>query len=189
MGQLHKSAIGLGSNWCPDIVSSRLLIDQTVASLRQQNINILAISAFYQTEPFPANGDPDFVNAVVLVETDLSPGAVLDVLHTIENDMGRTRTHRWEQRLIDIDLLYYGDQILPDLATQTHWQDLPLSDQMTSAPDQLILPHPRIQDRPFVLIPLRDVAPNWMHPVLNKSVTDMCASLDPAEIAKVVALD
>ena len=73
--------------------------------------------------------------------------------------------------------------------TWREWHDLPLDVQMSRAPDQLILPHPRIQDRPFVLVPLRDVAPDWVHPVLGMGVNEMLDRCDCDEIAGVVPLD
>jgi 2-amino-4-hydroxy-6-hydroxymethyldihydropteridine diphosphokinase len=78
--------------------------------------------------------------------------------------------------------------VLPDAATYQRWRDLPMAQQRSEAPDQLILPHPRLHERAFVLVPLCDVAPDWVHPVSGLSVAEMCAALPQGESAAVVPL-
>ncbi len=146
------------------------------------------MSNWYSTPAFPAGSGPDFVNAAVLVQTTLSPEGVLDALQRIEHALGRTREKRWEPRLCDLDLIAYGDVILPDLHTFKHWQNLAFTDQKTQAPVELILPHPRLQDRAFVLIPLKDIAPDWCHPVSGNSVTQMIDALDQSLLADISVL-
>ena len=99
--------------------------------------------------------------------------------------MGRVRTKRWGQRVIDIDLLAAGDRVLPDAATVQGWIDLPLERQKREAPGTLILPHPRLQDRGFVLVPLAQIAPDWRHPLLDETVQGLLDRLDPAETAEI----
>ena len=91
-------------------------------------------------------------------------------------------------RTLDLDLLAFGAQVLPDRAAQVAWMELPADAQHLHAPDQLVVPHPRLQDRAFVLVPLADVAADWVHPVTQRSVANMLAALDPAEVAQVRAI-
>lgn len=120
------------------------------------------------------------MNAAVLVETDLTPDAALALLHEVEREFGRERVQRWGMRTLDLDLVCWDDQVLPDREEFDRWLTLPAQEQTNQAPDRLILPHPRLQDRAFVLIPMADVAPDWRHPVLGRTVAEMVASL-PAE--------
>ena len=119
---------------------------------------------------------------------DLSPNRLLTLLHLIETRLGRVRDMRWGARTLDIDLIGIGDRILPDLATYRHWADLPADQQSSAAPEQLILPHPRMQDRAFVLIPLAEVAPDWVHPVLRLSVAEMVRNLSKSAVEEVKPL-
>lgn len=147
-------------------------------------------SRLYRTPAFPAGSGPDFVNAVFAfsVPPGRTPGQILAELHRIEADFGRTRDRRWGPRSLDLDLLAVADTVLPDAATQDRWRALPAPDQARIAPDTLILPHPRLQDRAFVLVPLADVAPGWVHPRLGLSVAQMLAALPEAARAEVVPL-
>lgn len=99
--------------------------------------------------------------------------------------MGRERVSRWGQRTLDIDLLAYGEAILPDSEGFQHWLDLSVEEQSKRAPEQLILPHPRIQDRAFVLVPLAEIAPDWRHPVLARTAVQMRDDLNAEDVAQV----
>ena len=147
-----------------------------------------AVSDFYATPAFPAGSGPDYVNAAAAIRSDWTPDEALSLLHGIEAEMGRTRDVRWGQRTLDLDLIAVDDWVLPDVATHAIWRRLPAGQQAQLVPEQLILPHPRLQDRSFVLVPLADVAPDWVHPLLGLSVLQMRDSLDPADLATVCRL-
>lgn len=112
----------------------------------------------------------------------------MQILHDVETGFGRARTQRWGQRTLDLDLLAVDDKVLPDLKTYEVWRGLSVADQMHNAPEALILPHPRMQDRAFVLVPLAEIAPDWRHPVLELSVSEMLARLPKTDVAEVVPL-
>ncbi|WP_416236671.1 2-amino-4-hydroxy-6-hydroxymethyldihydropteridine diphosphokinase [Yoonia sp. 72] len=149
---------------------------------------VVRVSPFYATPAYPVGAGPDFVNAAMAFDSVLDAAAVLAALHTIEAEAGRIRTTRWGQRSLDLDLIAQGDLVLPDAATHDHWRHLPPHAQATIAPDRLILPHPRVQDRSFVLVPLADVAPDWRHPCLGLSVVEMLGQVPAADRASVVRL-
>lgn len=110
-------------------------------------------SSWYETEPWGLPDQPMFINVALEVETDLSPEQLLEAANGIENEMGRIRIKKWERRLIDIDIIFYEDQVV-----QT---------------DQLTIPHKHLQDRNFVLIPLMEIIPDFVHPILNQTMEEL----------------
>lgn len=135
----------------------------------------------------PAGSGPDYANAAALIVTSLRPGELLDRLHAIEARFGRDRgTGRWSARILDLDLIALDDLVLPDAATQRGWVAMAADRQRAEAPDRLILPHPRMQDRAFVLAPLAEIAPGWRHPVSGLTVAGMLAALGPEALAGMV---
>ena len=145
-------------------------------------------SRLYISPAFPAGSGPDYINAAACFETHLPASEILQNLHQIEEELGRRRGERWAARVMDLDLLGVGQEVLPNLETHAKWRTLPLEEQMQRAPDGLILPHPRLQERAFVLKPLAEIAPEWVHPVLGSTVGQMLADLPEDQCAEVAAL-
>lgn len=143
--------------------------------------SIRAASRLFRTPAFPADSGPEFVNAAFSVDTHLHAGDFLNHLHEIESLFKRTRKKRWGPRTLDLDLIAVEDQVLPDSETYRHWAQLSLEEQISKTPEGLILPHPRLQERAFVLMPLADVAPDWRHPITGVCVTEMVDAL-PQEL-------
>lgn len=177
-----RAVLAFGGNLPSDVGSTRETITAALASLGEAGAHIVRQSRYFETPCFPAGAGPNYVNLAVVVKTTCEAEEFLAQLHDLEAKFGRTRETRWAGRTLDIDLLSFEDLILPDLETYEYWADLPLEVQMKAAPSELILPHPRIQDRGFVLIPLCDVWPDWVHPVSGKTAQMLCDGLPASEI-------
>jgi 2-amino-4-hydroxy-6-hydroxymethyldihydropteridine diphosphokinase len=155
--------IGLGSNLPSHEGDSRATILAAISALESGNIRVVNSSHLWKTAPVPISDQPWFVNAVVQIETALSPAALLARLHAVEETFGRQRRTVNAARTLDLDLLdYHGIQ-----------QDGPP-----------ILPHPRLHERAFVLLPLQDIAPGWVHPVSGKSLAAMLAAIPVDQLAE-----
>lgn len=128
-------------------------LKQALLFLMQQGVEVIKVSSFMLTEPYGVLDQPKFLNAVCEVNTYLEPCALLRTLLAVEQAMGRVRLRRWGERNIDLDLLIYENFIM----------NTPL----------LTLPHPDMQNRDFVLLPLAEISPELMHPVLNKSMEQL----------------
>lgn len=180
--------IALGANLPSEAGLPERTLAAALEALRDLGVSGLVPSQLYQTPCFPAGAGPDYVNAAARFETDQNAPDILAILHEVEARFGRERVQRWGQRTLDLDLIAVGNDVYPDAATYAAWRDLSLDAQMRETPNQLILPHPRLQDRAFVLVPLMDVAPEWRHPILGLTVREMCAALDPELVGEVVPI-
>ncbi|MEP5152299.1 2-amino-4-hydroxy-6-hydroxymethyldihydropteridine diphosphokinase [Planktotalea sp.] len=180
--------VALGANLSSEGDSLEVTVQAAIRALAEAGFAIRAVSRFFRTPCFPAGAGPDYVNAAVTLQSSMEPDAILQKLHSIEADFGRERVQRWGQRTLDLDLIGSGDLVLPSLSEFERWFRLDPSLQAQAAPDALVLPHPRLQDRAFVLAPLADIAADWVHPVLKKSVRQMLAELPKGEIDQVVPI-
>ena len=145
--------IALGSN----LGDKEKNLRRALLLLTQQGVEVVRVSSFLSTEPYGVTDQPQFLNAVACVRTSLTPLALLDVLLATELAMGRVRLRHWGERNIDLDLLLYEDVVL----------DLP----------RLHLPHPDMQNRDFVLLPLAEIAPELKHPTLQKTIYELKENL------------
>jgi len=146
--------IGLGSNIGYKAENLKKAID----FLRtKEGLEVKKVSSYYETEPIGLKEQGWFLNAVVEVETSLSPEGLLRACQEIEDEMGRKRGVRWGPRIIDLDILLYGDSIIEK--------------------EELKIPHPLMHNRRFVLVPLVEISPEAIHPLLKKSVSSLLREL------------
>lgn len=186
---LLESLVALGSNENERFGGSARILSQAIAALAEEDIEIVARSGLYRTPCFPPGAGPDYANAALKISHEMAPEDLLARLHDIERRFARTRTERWGARTLDLDLIATGSVILPDPETLRHWIEISLAQQATEAPGQPILPHPRLQDRGFVLVPLADIAADWRHPLLGKTVTELLAGLPADETEGITRLE
>ena len=145
----HTAYVALGSN----LGDKEANLRRALELLEERGVEVVKTSSFICTEPYGVTDQPQFLNGVCEVRTSLVPLALLHTLLEIEQEMGRVRLRHWGERNIDLDLLLYEDVVL----------DTP----------ELILPHPDMQNRDFVLLPLAEIAPKLVHPILQKSIEEL----------------
>ncbi len=164
------------------------MLEDAIATIAKRGFVIRAISRFFRTPCFPEGAGPDYVNAAIAVQSRFDAKQALHRLHDIEAEFGRERKQRWGQRTLDLDLIGMGGVVLPDRAGFDEWHGLDPELQAKAAPNELVLPHPRLQDRAFVLVPLADIALCWRHPVLGETIGQMLAQLPKSEVDKVTPI-
>ncbi|HTN40120.1 MAG TPA: 2-amino-4-hydroxy-6-hydroxymethyldihydropteridine diphosphokinase [Asticcacaulis sp.] len=150
--------IAYGSNLLSGPVTASQAFSEVVKALQEEGLFVNKISRLWASKAWPEPDDPPYVNAVVQIATDLQPIELMLLLHDLERGSGRIRDGRLNApRVLDLDLIAFGDQVM-------------------RGEKGLILPHPRAADRAFVMGPLAEIAPDWIHPVLRKTATDLFKS-------------
>ena len=148
--------ISFGGNLPSQFGPPEITIALALEQMKKHGINILKFSNLYVTLAEPNNNQPKYINAVANVETDLSPEKLLDILLSIERIYGRIRSYKNAPRSLDIDILCYNNLVNKD---------------------NPILPHPRLHEMAFVLVPMIEVAPNWIHPESGLYINDLILKL------------
>ena len=145
---MSQVLLSLGTN----LGERRQNLRRAVRALDREMV-VTAVSPIYETEPWGEPNQPDFLNICLAATTTQPPRQLLKSIKQIEQDLGREETYRWGPRLIDIDVIFYDDVVV--------------------AEEGLNIPHARLADRAFVLTPLADIAPDWVHPITGKTVVEM----------------
>ena len=158
MSNKARAFIGAGANLDEPVRQIRQAQD---ALQKSPGVTLLSASSLYRTQPVGPVEQPPFVNAVFSLEPEIGPHDLLSLLLDIEQKMGRVRGERWGPRVIDLDLLFYGEEIIEEQGLE--------------------VPHPRLHERRFVLAPLAEIAPDVVHPVIKKSVSELLAGLPPGD--------
>lgn len=165
---LTNILIGIGANLVPDgFATPRSGCEAAITRLPDVGIAVVRISAWFETAPVPLTDQPWFVNAVIAARTSLSMHDTLQGLHCVEAQFGRVRMVRNEARVLDLDLLDFGGIRHED--------------------DHITLPHPRMHQRAFVLLPLQDVAPDYVYPGRGSGIAELVAALPSDQIIRRVS--
>ena len=159
-----QAGISLGSN-----LGDRLgKIRQAALLLKGNSVSIIASSDVFETEPWGVRDPPSFLNACLLIETEASPRDLLLKIQSIESELGRVARFHWGPREIDIDIIFM--------------------DGLEVNEDGLVIPHPEMHKRAFVLVPLNQVAPEWIHPLLDKNVREMEMEISKRGVLRITKL-
>ncbi|MGB3511883.1 MAG: 2-amino-4-hydroxy-6-hydroxymethyldihydropteridine diphosphokinase [Microcoleaceae cyanobacterium] len=158
--KLDNAAIGLGSN----LGESMSILQNAIQTLSEiPGITLNTYSSWYRTKPIGPE-QPDYINGCALLKVELTPHKVLEILLDIEQQFKRVRLEHWGPRTLDLDLILYNDLIL----------DTP----------NLQIPHPRMRERAFVLVPLAEIAPNWIDPVSGKAIAKLLEEVECSGVSK-----
>ena len=158
--------VGLGANLPSKFGEPKDTLVKAKEAMEERGLKIMSTSRMYLTEPVPVSDNPWYHNEVVSIETALSTSELLQTLNIIEEQFGRVRTVKNVPRILDLDIIAYNE-----IMTNT---------------ESLVIPHPRMHERAFVLYPLRDISPNWTHPELDKTVDELIDVLPPNQEIKVL---
>jgi 2-amino-4-hydroxy-6-hydroxymethyldihydropteridine diphosphokinase len=163
---LQTTYLLLGSN----LGNSEEILEKAMLAIESQIGKIILRSKFYETAPWGVVNQPNYLNIAIAVDTYLQDVELLKQTQNIEEMLGRVRKEKWGARLIDIDIIFYGNEIV-------------------EKPD-LIIPHPLMQERNFVLVPFQEITPDFVHPVFKKSIQTLyntCEDIAEVKVQKVIS--
>ena len=150
--------LNIGSNLPSKEGGRKINILKAINHLKKLKLNIIKISSFYETPSYPNNADPKFINLCVKLESNLKASVLINEIKKIEKKLGRYRIKKNEPRTCDIDIIDFNGEIIKN--------------------DELAVPHPRLHLRNFVIYPLKEIEPNWSHPIFNKNIDIFFHELD-----------
>ena len=186
---MNNYVVVLGSNLSSEFGNSAETLKKCLEEIKSNpSIESLLESKWYISASFLDKRDPRYVNVGIRFSTKLKPKKLLNFTSGLENKYGRKRQERWGPRTCDIDILLCDQLISPSKLIFKKWLNLNLSDQIRLVPNELILPHPRLQERTFFLKPLQDLQPDWIHPFLKVKAKEMLDSLPPYELESIQEL-
>ena len=150
--------LNIGSNLPSKEGGRKISILKAINHLKKLKLNIIKTSSFYETPSYPNNADPKFINLCVKLESNLKASVLINEIKKIEKKLGRIRIKKNEPRTCDIDIIDFNGEIIKN--------------------DKLVVPHPRLHLRNFVIYPLKEIEPNWLHPIFNKNIDSFFQELD-----------
>lgn len=166
-------AIALGSNLSNELGDSEEIVNSAIKQLATiEQVEVVKVSRWYRTKAITlpdSPAQPDYINGCAILKTSLNPFQLLQVLFNTEQTFGRERRERWGARTLDLDLLLYGDRLV-------------------NTPE-LVLPHPRMSDRAFVLLPLAEIAADWIHPVHQVTISKLAKNPSDLDLSYPIAID
>jgi 2-amino-4-hydroxy-6-hydroxymethyldihydropteridine diphosphokinase len=168
MDETAKIYIALGANLPFETSRPQATLARVLQILPSRGVKVVRVSSFWTSPAWPDPKKPDYVNTVAQIATNMTSRKLLETLLAIETRFGRRRGERWDSRTLDLDLLDFNGELLNQ--------------------DKLTLPHPRLKDRAFVLLPLAEIAPDWQHPVSGQSVTALINTLDKGLVGETVRM-
>ncbi len=160
----QRVLLSIGSNLSDRIKNCRNAIERLN---RTEDVRVVRCSSFYETSPWGRKAQPDFVNCAVELLTGLSPWQMLGLVKSIEKELGRTEGERWSPRPIDLDIILWEDKIIDH--------------------EKLKVPHPLMQKRRFVLVPLAEIAPDWIDPLTGKTIRELLKACKDTEKTRKVS--
>jgi len=183
MGKSKICLLSLGSNLPYGDMEPIGVLNAAITALENAGFRSVKVSGFYETEPVPKSDQPNFINCVIEGKTSQNALGVLHICQSVERSFDRERHVRWGARTLDIDIISYDQEVYP---LTEEWCVLAADVDAEATVPELVLPHPSMHKRAFVLRPLCDLAPDWLHPVYGRTAADLLLEQSVADQAGVV---